>query len=147
MRWNYKEPDEYSIITDGKTVWIYRPLDKQVMVGRASDYFGDTNFTEFFTDPAKLHHKFTIEKAAFNQESADAHILRLVPKTGAMNVKEVFLFISKTTHDITRSDTYNAFGDKTRLQFSGFKVGRGADESLFHFDIPEGTDVLQLDKP
>src|SRR5205085_9079615 len=29
MRWNYREPDEQQIISDGTTLWIYQPADQQ----------------------------------------------------------------------------------------------------------------------
>lgn len=147
MRWHYKEPEEYMIVTDGIKVWIYRPLDRQVMVGKAADYFGETNFAEFFTEPGKLRERFSIEMASQGAQNADRHVLRLVPEQGPANVKEVFLTISKKTYDIVQSDTYNAFGDKTRLGFSAFQVGRGLDESLFRLKIPKNTDVMQLDRP
>jgi len=40
MRWEYTVPEPQSIISDGRTMWIYRPTDKQVMVGKAPEFFG-----------------------------------------------------------------------------------------------------------
>jgi outer membrane lipoprotein carrier protein len=147
MRWHYKEPEEYLIITDGQAVWIYRPMEKQVMIGRAADYFGDTNFAEFFSEPSKLRERFKLEMALPGIDNKDHHVLRLVPHRGAVNVEEVFLTISRKTYDIIQSDTLNAFGDKTRLGFSAFQVNQGLDMSLFRFEIPENVDVMQLDRP
>ena len=32
MRWEYKTPENYAIISDGKNLWIYRPEDNQVVI-------------------------------------------------------------------------------------------------------------------
>ena len=34
MRWEYEKPDRQIIITDSDTLWIYRPDDDQVMIGK-----------------------------------------------------------------------------------------------------------------
>ena len=147
MRWHYQEPEEYTIITDGETVWIHRPLDRQVFVGKAADYFGDTSFTEFFSEPSKLLDRFAIEIASLGTDNKENHVLRLAPQQDHMNVQEIFLTLSKKTFDIVQSDTINAFGDRTKLRFSHFTFNQGLAPSLFQFEIPKGTDVLQLDQP
>ncbi len=147
MRWHYKTPDEYSIIADSHNVWIYRPMDRQVMVGEAADYFGDKKYAQFFTEPAKLLEGFSIEWGGGNLQSKDVHVLRLLPKKREPNLEEVFLFVSNSTFDILKSVIRNAFGDQTIITFSGFKFNQGLDLSLFKFKIPEGVDVIQLGGP
>ena len=39
MRWEYETPDRQTIITDNKTLWIFRPEDNQVMIGKAPSFF------------------------------------------------------------------------------------------------------------
>ena len=36
MRWHYEAPEEYFIISDGTSVWLYRPADRQVMTQRVT---------------------------------------------------------------------------------------------------------------
>ena len=36
MRWTYQKPFKQEIISDGKTLWNYRPEDQQVMVSQMS---------------------------------------------------------------------------------------------------------------
>ncbi len=147
MRWHYKVPDEYLIVTNVENVWIHRFEDNQVMVGRAADYFGGRKLAEFFTKPEGLLDDFTIEWAGPELQQKDMHVLRLLPKRKAPNLEEVFLFVSTGTFDIVRSITYNAFGDKTIIRFSGFKFDQGVDVSLFELKIPKGADVVELEAP
>jgi outer membrane lipoprotein carrier protein len=147
MRWHYKTPDEYFIIADAQNVWVYRPMENQVMAGKAADYFGDRKFTDFFAEPKKLLDDFDIQWAPGQLQAEDYYVLRLLPRKSQPNLAEVFLFVSKTTFDIYKSIVFNAFGDQTTLRFSDFQFDQGLHRSLFEFKIPKGADVMQLDAP
>ena len=144
MRWHYKTPEEYLIITDGDTVWIYRPAENQVMLGRAVDYFGSKKGTDFFTKPGELSREFILELAPKEFQEKDRYVLRLVPKRERPSLAELHLFISKETFDIVQAVTYNTFGDKTTIRFDSYRFDQGLNSSLFVFEIPNGAEVLQL---
>lgn len=145
MRWHYQMPEEYLIITDGDSVWIYRPAENQVMVGRAVDYFGSNKGTDLFTKPGELPKEFILEFAPEEVQEKDCYALRLIPKTKRPNIAELYLFVSKKTFDIAKSVTYNSFGDKTTIRFEGYRFDRGLNSSFFVFEIPSGAEVLQLE--
>ncbi|MBW1740501.1 MAG: outer membrane lipoprotein carrier protein LolA [Deltaproteobacteria bacterium] len=144
MRWHYKTPEEYFIISDGDSVWIYRPEENQVMVGRAVDYLGSKKGADFFTRPGELSKEFILELAPKALQERDHYALRLVPKTELPNLVELYLFISKDTFDIIKSVTYNAFGDRTTLRFHSYRFDQRLSSSLFVFEIPNGVEVVQL---
>lgn len=145
MRWHYKTPEQYFIITDGNSVWIHRPAENQVMAGRAADYFGNAEWTKFFNEPGKLLDGFVVQLAGTGLEEKDRYVLKLLPKTRQPDLVDILLFISKNTFDIVQSVTHNAFGDKTTIRFDSFRFNQGLDESLFMFKIPKGADVMQLE--
>ena len=147
MRWHYKTPDEYYITADEENVSIYRPMENQVMVGKASDYFGDRKYTDFFAEPKKLLEDFDVQWAPEQLQGKNSHVIRLVPRKRQQNLAEMFLFVSKTTFDIYKSIVFNAFGDQTTIQFSDFKFDQGLDRSFFELEIPKGADVMTLDAP
>jgi outer membrane lipoprotein carrier protein len=142
MRWHYKTPEEYLIITDGDTVWIYRPDENQVMLGRAVDYF--EKGADFFSKPAELSKEFTVALAAEELQEKEHYVLKFVPKTEMASLTELYLYISKETFDIKKTVTDNAFGDKTIIIFDHHRFGQGLSSSLFVFEIPKGAEVLQL---
>jgi outer membrane lipoprotein carrier protein len=41
MRWEYLVPDPQTIITDGNDLWVFRPEENQVLVGKAPSFFGE----------------------------------------------------------------------------------------------------------
>lgn len=146
MRWHYKAPEEYLIITDRDTVWIYRPEENQVMIGRAVDYFGAKKGADFFTKPGELSREFIVEPAPKEFQKKSSYVLRLVPRTERPNLSELYLFISKETFDIIQTVTYNSFGDITTLRFHSYKFNRRLNSSLFVFEIPNGAEVVQLNR-
>jgi outer membrane lipoprotein carrier protein len=145
MRWHYKTPEEYLIITDGKRVWIYRPEENQVMTGGAADYFGDIKWAEFFSQPERILDHFSVGFADPARREKDRLALQLFPKKRQPNLEEMLLFISQDTFDIVETVTCNAFGDKTSIRFKDFQFNQGLDPSFFMFKVPKGADVLQLE--
>jgi len=144
MRWHYKTPEEYLIITDGNTVWIYRPEENQVMLGRAAEYFGSENGVDLFSNPRGLSREFIVEQAPRQLQEKEYYVLRLVPKTERPDLAELFLFISKGTFNIVKTVTYNTFGDRTTIRFESHRFNQGLNSSLFVFNIPHGAEVVQL---
>ncbi|WP_207680418.1 LolA family protein [Desulfonema magnum] len=144
MRWEYEVPEKQIIITDSKTLWMYRPEDNQVMTGNAPTYFGDGKGASFLSDIKVIRKNFivTLEK----NSNPDYHILKLVPKEKKYDIDAIYLSISKTTSDVARIVTYNSYGDETLIELSKFQFNQNLDDAMFSFTIPEGTDILQLEE-
>lgn len=146
MRWHYQAPEEYFIISDGNTIWIYRPDDNQVIQGRAIDYFGGRKGSDFFSNPEEFSKDFFVGLAPKEFQNESCHVLKLVPRREQPDLTELYLFVSRSTYDITETVTSNAFGDKTTIRFHNYRFKQGLDPSLFLFQIPEGAEVLKLEE-
>ncbi len=141
MRWEYQKPEYQLIVTDGEVLWIYRPGDRQVMIGDAPDYFGGGKGAGFLSDIRSVRENFIVVPG---EPDAAHHVLKLLPKEDKYNVESIRLFITRDRFEIVRVVTENRFGDETRLTFSDLTFGLDPEDSLFRFEIPAGTDVLQL---
>jgi len=144
MRWEYETPDRQTIITNGNTLWIYRPEDNQVMVGKAPSFFEDGKGFSFLSDMESVKKKFYIllEKKAED----DTHVLKLLPIEKTFDVSVIYLFVSTKTFEVVKIVTYNSYEDETRIEFKDIRFKQKLDESLFNFNIPEGVEVLHLDE-
>ena len=144
MRWEYETPDRQTIITNGNTLWIYRPEDNQVMVGKAPSFFEDGKGFSFLSDMESVKKKFYIllEKKVED----DTHVLKLLPREKTFDVSVIYLFVSTKTFEVVKIVTYNSYEDETRIEFKDIQFKRKLDESLFNFNIPEGVEVLHLDE-
>lgn len=142
MRWEYVAPDPQIIISDGVQLWIYRPDDNQVMIGKAPDFFGDGKGASFLSDIKKMRENFAI--SLVDRSDTDNHILKLVPYRKALDLSAIYLSVAWTTFDIEEIVTVNAYDDETRIMLKDIQRNRAIDDALFRFSVPEGVEVLQM---
>ena len=142
MRWEYESPETQTIISDGYQLWIFRPDDNQVLIGKAPDFFGDGKGASFLSDVRQMRNNFTITLQ--DKPDSDNHILKLVPTGKEMDIAEILLSISWTTFDIEEVITLNAYGDETKIVLDEITFQKEFDDQLFKFLIPSGVEVLQM---
>jgi len=144
MKWEYQEPETQIIVTDGDKLWMYRPADNQVMLGKASSFFSEGKGAGFLSDIRLLRKDFDIilEDIRFG----DYYNLKLVPREQSWDIAYVHLLVSRKTFRITQVFTYNAYEDVTRIELKDFKFNQTFGKNFFTFNIPAGVDVLKLDE-
>lgn len=145
MRWEYILPDPQTIITDGKSMWIYRPADNQVMVGKAPEFFGSGKGAGFLSDIRQVRKSFRIEQQT--AQNPDYLRLQLTPMKPTPDIAKIILSVGKTSYQVDQVVTYNAYGDETKITLTNYQFGKAPKDKLFTFDIPEGTDVVEIDQP
>ena len=144
MRWEYETPDRQMIITDGKTLWVFRPDDNQVMIGKAPSFFEGGKGYSFLSDMKVIRQKFNMVLEKETQEGF--FVLKLLPREKTYDIVEIYLWISRKTFDVVRIVTYNSYGDETRIVFNNVQLKQNLDDSLFSFEVSEGVEVLHLDE-
>lgn len=144
MRWEYMKPDSQIIITDGFQMWIYRPDDNQVMIGKAPDFFADGRGAGFLANMKQVRKSFKIER--LEHKDPEFFRLKLIPLKASVDISEILLLISRETYRVVQVITYNAYKDETRITLSQITFNRNPDDALFKLEVPEGTDILQFDE-
>lgn len=144
MRWEYEHPEQQTIVTDGKTLWIYRPEDHQVMIGKAPTFFGDGKGAGFLSDIRQIQNQFLISLE--NRDPNGDYRLKLFPVEKTFDIALISLTVSAKTFDIVKIITYNAYNDETRIALSDIQLKHDLDDQLFTFQIPEGIEILYLDE-
>ena len=144
MRWEYETPDAHAIITDGKTLWIYRPADNQVIVGDALTYFGNGKGASFLSNIELIKEEFTVEKVSARKPGH--YTLKLVPRQKELDLSEIYLNIDESTFIVNSVSTRNAYGDETLINFHHIEFKENISPAEFQFEIPAGADVVQLEE-
>ena len=143
MRWEYEKPDRQIIITDGSKLWIYRPEDNQVMVGKAPSFFGEGKGANFLSDIKLIKQNFFILPG---KKGRNGHYnLKLLPRKKTLDLTGIDLSISSKTFDIVQVITTNVYGDETRITLRNLQFKEDLEDSLFSFKIPPGVDLMQLE--
>jgi outer membrane lipoprotein carrier protein len=144
MRWEYETPDRQIIMTDNETLWIFRPEDNQVMIGKAPSFFEGGKGFSFLSDMKLIKKKFSI--ALEKKTGNDYYELKLLPREKAFDVSAIYLSVSTKTFDVVRIVTVNSYGDETLIVFSDIQFRKKIDDSMFSFKLPEGVEVLNLNE-
>lgn len=141
MRWEYEKPEKQIVITDGENLWIYRPDDNQVMVGRAPEFFGTGKGATFLSDIRIIRRNFFVSKV----KDRDGYIvLDLQPKEKKADVAKIYISILKRDYEISRIGINNSFGDETIIDLIDSQFVTSPD-SAFNFTIPKGAEVIKID--
>ena len=144
MRWEYEMPERQLVITDGEKLWIYRPDDYQVMVGKAPSFFGKGKGAGFLSDIKGMRENFEITLDSASKDPN--YVLKLVPKEKTYDIAKIFLSISPDTFDVVQVITYNPYDDETRIELNGYQHKQNLADSLFRFEIPKDVDIVKLDQ-
>ena len=145
MRWEYTIPDVQTVVSDGRTMWVYRPADNQVMVGKAPAFFSGGKGAGFLSDIRQVRNSFSIE--VLKAENDAYYRLRLTPRKASPDLADVILSVKKTDFQVDQVITHNAYGDETQITLSDYRFSINPKDALFTFKPPEGVDVVQVDQP
>ncbi len=154
MRWEYKEPEEQLIVSDGKIIWFYVPADKQVMMSSAGSAADSHVLNIFLSGSGKLRDTFKIEfeddpkgHSERSEESKllaqqEQYLLRLIPKKSQPNMAKLLIGVSKDDFKIETSIVYDIYGNQTIVNFSNIEMNKGIEEDLFRFEVPKGVRIV-----
>ncbi len=144
FRWDYNTPDITLIISDGKTLWIYEPEDRQVIV--------DRNFRKrlkkfpytFLNGIGRLDRDF--ETTIENQQQQIV-TLKLIPKEPIKEIKVVRVSFSTKTFLIHQVSWTSPQGVKTVITFNDIDITSKIPDSVFQFEPPPGVDAVNAQAP
>ena len=151
MRWNYTSPAAQIIVNDGKTLSIYTPQDKQMIVSPAQDLESDITYA-IFTGTRNLHDEFQVDSGdalfIINEPPAGLGSALLTPRQPHPQIKRLQLWFTKelVLHRLLMEDH---FGAMTELTFSGIRFNslRPGDQqqvqTLLKIDVAPGTEIIR----
>ena len=144
MRWDYQKPQPKLFLTDGKTLMLYIPEEKQLTRSPLKE--SDDVRIPFLLLLSKLdlHRVFSrIEFApdATSYDPAD-RILRAFPKQGYESDYQQVLMVVNPRFDIRR--VLVTLADQSTMEFSFDHIQRNVplSRSLFRFTPPAGTEII-----
>lgn len=136
MRWDF-EGDGRQFITDGSTMWIYNPADKQVL--RYADFSQAAATADALLQSLdKLSELFDVEL----QSSDPGPVLGLKPKREEGQVKQMQLTLTPELV-VSKVEIEDAFGGTTLLAFADVELADDVPDERFTFVVPEGVEVVE----
>ncbi len=141
MSWEYLEPEDHKIITDGVSLWIYQPDENQVMIGDASNFFRSGAGGAFLSDISLIRKNYIIK---VKDMAADYVEIDMIAKKPSPEISSIVIRISQKTNEIQRVITYNEVNDTTLFEFYDIKFKK-LNHTIFEFTPPEGSSIIDLD--
>ncbi len=152
MRWNYAEPEQQVLISDGVTLSMYFANMKQMIISPVEAMKSDLTYS-FFTGRGKLTEDFSIyppdeKHQPVPEEKNSTSVIKLIPNDIGSQVKQIHLWISPDSF-IQRLEIVDHFDTITTLTLSNIELNTlaGLDgkrlKSLFTFTPPAGTEIIE----
>jgi outer membrane lipoprotein carrier protein len=142
MRWEYAEPKGKLAVCDGKTFWMYTPSENRVdkmPLKETDDLQAPIAFLL-----GKLHFDKEFRNLQGKPEGSDMRITAQ-PKSDNLPYSAVEFLVAADGRirevKVTRFD--NSLMEYT---FDQEKVNPKLDDKLFHFQVPNGADIVEADK-
>lgn len=144
VKWQYTSPTEQEIISDGKTIWMYFPENRQVYIYDLTDTFDQEVSNQgqipgnFLTSLGDLRRDFNVQWGTPRDRDAQGnYIIELVPKRPIVNVRNIFIVVprdittaSSSTFPVLASTVYDSYGNMTNIEFVNIEVLEAADETV-----------------
>ncbi len=141
MRWEFKVPDDKLFVTDGKTMWVYTPADKQVFVSEDLGG-GDSGTDQLLENLDSLDELFDVQMLPGAPEGSVK--LSLTPKKAAQ-FKKLQLQLSSEGYRLQELVVVDSFDNETVLTFTNLQINPKLAPTSFHFDVPDGINVVRSD--
>lgn len=136
FRWNYTEPYEQEIVSDGEHVWIHDIDLQQVTVQKQSVSLSNTPMA-LMQGKVKLDDAYNVSAL---DEREGIYRLKLSSKSGDADFSEVVVGVDKT--GLRFMQLYDQFEQTTDIVFDDAITNTVLSNELFKFVPPEGVDVF-----
>ncbi len=151
FRWEYLQPDPQLIVSDGRTVWVYMPDNRQVIESPmpADGQAGTDNPLAFLTDLGNLSRQFIITWGDPRQSPEGHYRLVLRPRKPSAYLEQLLLEVDqavvagKPVYPLRAATLFGAADNRTIVRFSEPRLNQGPGEAQFRFVPPAGTEVLR----
>lgn len=140
MKWQYLSPERHDIITNGKTLWIFRPDENQVMQGDAAHFFESGAGGAFLSDITLIRKKYDVSVGEARDDWVE---LILENRSEMADIRRIIIRVSVENFHIPIVTTVNTAGDTTRFELNDIHF-QAIPEDGFEFDIPPGVSVIEM---
>ncbi|MBZ0272840.1 outer membrane lipoprotein chaperone LolA [bacterium] len=140
MRWDYAEPTNKQLLTDGLTSWMYLPDEKQVYVQPLSGSANAKIPLEMLTGRVDFREEYNARLAG----DADGVVtVELLPKTETAGFDRATLWIDKSTWRISKFTITDPYGAKTTVILKNAAVNPGLADSEFTWTDKPGVEIVR----
>lgn len=101
-RFQYERPNQQEIVSDGNSLWIYHPENREVILSDVSFIFNRPGFNpdrdravNFLQGLGRISKDFQINYASGMYDAASNYVLELNPRRAMHNIRRILLVVSR----------------------------------------------------
>ncbi|MDO9028728.1 MAG: outer membrane lipoprotein chaperone LolA [Candidatus Roizmanbacteria bacterium] len=136
------EMEQQTIVTDGKTVWSYSHPNNQVIIDKYKE--DPKSFSPdrvLINVPKNYNTIFLGNENLFGKKTA---VIKLTPKESKSLVKAMKVWINLEDYLMRKIEITDVIYKVKLYLINSIKLNTGVSDILFKFEIPEGTDTIDL---
>lgn len=157
FRWDYHQPNEQQIISDGATLWVYLPENRQVIVSdlrQVQTEYGD-NPVSFFSGLGHLEENFQIGWSDVRTDETGDYRLLLLPRRESRFFKQIEVTVSHRAvalwqqqerqmevFPLVATQVTDPQENLTRITFIDPRWNIGTTAADFDFTVPPGVEEV-----
>ena len=161
FRWEYRQPSVQEIISDGKTMWVYIPDNRQVIesdLGQINAQQGENPVT-FLSGLGNLSRDFSINWGSPQIVETGGYLLQLIPRKESQLIQQIEVIVSDAAVNmwLKKGKTGDIFpilstlvtdpnGNRTAIEFRDVQVNQKLADQLFTFKRPDGVELVDPGK-
>ena len=157
FRWDYTQPTDQEIVSDGKTLWVYIPENRQVIesdIEFTAQASPDSPVT-FLTGLGNLSRDFNITWGEPNRDREGNWILDLRPRRPSQMIQRMQIVVDRNVvspgaagkdrdaFPIRSTRVIDPMDNITHIEFANVRVNRGIPDNRFRFHVPAGVEVIR----
>ena len=138
MRWDFDSPQAETVVSDGHKLYDYQPDLNQVMEVPIERAFKSAAPLTFLLGMGNLRRDFN---ASLPPRAPSDPLLRIIltPKGGGDRIE---MGLNPSTYDLMAVRVTDALRNTTSIRFSDVRANPQLADSMFHFEVPPGADVV-----
>lgn len=155
--WEYRKPSVQEIISDGLTMWVYMPENRQVIESdlRQINVQRGENPVTFLSGLGNLSRDFSIHWGAPEKVESGDYRLLLKPLKASQLIQQIDVVVSEKSVNrwLEKHKTGDIFpllstlvtdanGNRTAIEFRDVRVNQQLKDGIFSFERPEGVELV-----
>lgn len=139
------ETEDQVFVTDGKTVWTYNLLSKQLIIDNVRENSGALIPRDMLFKYPKTHFATLISEEEVDGKAI--YQVRLDPKEESSSfLSAIKIWVEEDTWTIRKMETIDLNGNSRVFEIRDMDSKTKLDDSLFIYTAPEGSDVMDMRK-
>jgi outer membrane lipoprotein carrier protein len=147
MRWEYKTPEAKLFVADGRESYLYTPSERQVMVRRYSPSELHSTPLQFLLGQGDVMQSFTVTwETETRPKIQGTAAIRLTPKAAESDYAYLVLEVDEGNAEIRRILIRELTGNTSEFILTDLAANTRVDDRQFHFKVPRGVEIVNLDQ-